>query len=97
VTFAGRFFGVFLAGEVETTPAAGVELAAICAADVPRAGTGLETPTSADFEDCFEHALIASISPRITKLVIIASFCWSDQDESVVPEIVWVAEVFVVC
>jgi hypothetical protein len=47
----------------------------------------LETPTSAGFGDCFEHALTASNSPSIAKHAIIASFCWRDQDESVVPEI----------
>jgi hypothetical protein len=51
--------------------------AAICA--------GPETPTSAGFDDCFEHALSPSNIPRITKPAIIASFLWRDQDESVVP------------
>jgi hypothetical protein len=49
---------------------------------------GLETPTSGGFGDCFEHALIATNSPRIVKPAIIASFCWRDQEESIVPEIV---------
>lgn len=47
--------------------------------------TGPETPTSAGFADCFEHALSPSKIPRITKPAIIASFCWRDQDESIVP------------
>jgi hypothetical protein len=38
--------------------------------------------------DCFEHALTANSRPRIAKPAIIASFCWRDQDDSVVPEIV---------
>jgi hypothetical protein len=50
---------------------------------------GLETPDSAGFGDCFEHAVIARNSPRIAAPVIvaIASFCWREQDENVVPEI----------
>ncbi len=51
---------------------------------------GPETPTNAGLDDCFEHALIAINSPRIVKPAIIASFCWRDQDESIVPEIVLV-------
>ncbi len=42
---------------------------------------------NAGFGDCFEHALTASNSPRIAEPAIIASFCWRNQDESVVPEI----------
>jgi hypothetical protein len=49
---------------------------------------GLDTPTSAGLGDCFEHALTANSRPRIAKPAIIASFCWRDQDDSVVPEIV---------
>src|SRR4029077_17290668 len=58
------------------------------AVGVAELDAGLETPTSAGFGPCFEHALTASNSPRIAKLAIIASFCWRDQDESIVPEIV---------
>ena len=47
---------------------------------------GLDTPTSAGLGDCFEHALTANSRPRIAKPAIIASFCWRDQDDSVVPE-----------
>jgi hypothetical protein len=46
---------------------------------------GPETPTSAGFADCFEQALSPSNIPSITKPAIIASFCWRDQDERVVP------------
>jgi hypothetical protein len=47
-------------------------------------------PASGGFGDCFEHALIASNSPRIAKpaIIAIASFCWRDQDGSIVPQIV---------
>jgi len=50
---------------------------------------GLETPDSAGFGDCFEHALNVSNSPRIAAPAIVdmASFRWREQDESVVPEI----------
>jgi hypothetical protein len=57
-------------------------------AGVVELDAGLETPTSAGFGPCFEHALTASNSPRIAKPAIIASFCWRDQDESIVPETV---------
>jgi len=85
VTFAGRFLGVFFACAVATAVAGAVTGAEVAVAGVP---VGLETPTSADLGDCWEHALIASSSPRIVKPAIIASFCWRDQDESIVPEIV---------
>ncbi len=49
---------------------------------------GLEMPASGGFGDCFEHALIAINSPRIVKLASVASFCWRDQDDSIVPVIV---------
>jgi hypothetical protein len=49
---------------------------------------GLEMPASGGFGDCFEHALIATNSPRIVKPEIIASFCWRDQDDSIVPQVV---------
>jgi len=68
--------------------AAAVGVGAGVAAGAAEIGAGLETPTSAGLGDCFEHALTASNSPRIAKPAIIASFCWRDQDESVVPEIV---------
>ena len=57
-------------------------------ASVAAVGAALETPTSAGFGDCFEHAIIASNSPRIAKPAMIASFCWRDQEPSVVSEIV---------
>jgi hypothetical protein len=78
---------VFLAG-MAATVAAGA--GGTTAAGVAEVAAGLETPTSAGFGDCFEHALTASNVARIAKLAIIASFCWRDQDEddSVVPEIV---------
>jgi len=71
------------------------------AVGVAKLDPGLETPTSAGFGDCFEHALPASNSPRIAKPAIIASFCWRDQDESVVPEIelllvAWLLDLWVV-
>jgi hypothetical protein len=93
VTVAGRFFGAFLAGAIEA--AVGVIAAAGVNAGVAEVGAGPETLTSAGFEDCFVHALTASNSPRITKLAIIASFCWRDQNESVVPEIVLLVVGFV--
>jgi hypothetical protein len=66
----------------------------ICGAAVIAAfATGLEILASAGFGDCLEQALTASNTPKIAKLAIIASFCWRDQDESVVPEIV----LFVAC
>jgi hypothetical protein len=73
VTIAGRFLCVFfsatgalgvVAGVFEIVAGAGVD---VCA--------GFETPTSAGFDACFEHALIASNRPRSTKLAIIAIFC----------------------
>jgi len=87
VTFAGRFFGVFFVGAGEVTAVG--EVASVAAgAGVAELDAGLETPTSAGFGPCFEHALTASNSPRIARLAIIASFCWRDQDESIAPEIV---------
>jgi hypothetical protein len=68
--------------------AVGVVASVTGVAGVAELGAGLETPTSAGFGSCFEHALTASNSPRIAKPAIIASFCWRDQDESIVPEIV---------
>jgi hypothetical protein len=69
--------------------AGGVALVSAIVADAVIAGAdvavGLETPTSAGFEDCFEHALTARSSPRIAKPAIVASFCWRDQAESIVP------------
>jgi hypothetical protein len=65
-----------------------VAAAVTAIAGVAELGAGPGTPTSAGFGPCFEHALTASNSPRIAKLAIIASFCWRDQDESIVPEIV---------
>jgi hypothetical protein len=87
VTFAGRFFGVFFTG-AGNAAAVGVVAAVTAIAGVAELDAGLETPTSAGFGPCFEHALTASNSPRIAKLAIMASFCWRDQDESIVPEIV---------
>jgi hypothetical protein len=87
VTFDGRFLGVFFAGAGE---AAAVAVVTGTGAVAPSAelDAGLETPTSAGFGPCFEHALTASNSPRIAKPAIIASFCWRDQDKSIVPETV---------
>ncbi len=76
--------GVFFVG-AGTAAAVGVFAGAVA---VDELDAGLETPTSAGFGPCFEHALTASNSPRIAKPAIIASFCWRDQDESIVPEIV---------
>jgi len=59
------------------------------AAAVAEVAFGLETLTSAGFWD-FEHALMARNSPRNVKHTITANFCWRDQDESIVPEIVLV-------
>jgi hypothetical protein len=85
--FAGRFLGVFFtrAGNAAVVGAVTGTAAAAGAAELE---AGLETPIRAGFGDCFEHALTPSNSPRIAKLAIIASFCWRDQDESIVPEIV---------
>src|SRR5713101_6304827 len=95
--FAGRLLGVFLTGEGE---AAAVGVVIVVAAGVVELDAGLETPTSAGFGPCFEHALTASNSPRIAKPAIIASFSWRDQDESVVPEIVllvaWLVDLWLV-
>ena len=84
VTFAGRFLGVFFAG-VGGTAALTSVAAGVCITEVE----GLETPDSAGFEDCFEHAVIARNSPRTAApaILAIASFCWREQDENVVPEI----------
>ena len=87
-----------MAGAVAATAVVAKDASAICgAAGIagPEAGleTVLETLTSAGFGDCREQALAASSSPRITKLAIIASFCWRDQDVSVAPEIA----LFVAC
>jgi hypothetical protein len=87
VTFAGRFLGVFFA-VVGEAAAVGVVAAVTGAEGVAELDAGLETPTRAGFGPCFEHALTASNSPRIAKPAIIASFCWRDQDESILPEIV---------
>ena len=85
VTFAGRFRAFFLgAGVASEVVAAGARVAA----GVSEAEAGLDTLTSAGFGDCFEHALIASSNPRMPKPAIMASFCWRDQDESMVSEIV---------
>ena len=89
----GRFFGVFLAGAVAASAGGVRGDSAICGAGgtadpVTGLETGLATLTSAGFGDCLEQALTASSSPRITKLAIIASFCWRDQDVSVAPEMV---------
>jgi hypothetical protein len=102
VTFAGRFPGVFLACVVEAATVAGVGLvvSVATAAGAAEFPVGLDTPTSAGFGDCLEHALTASSAARIAKLATIASFCWRDQDEdedeSVVPETVlfvaWLAD-----
>jgi hypothetical protein len=88
VTLAGRFFDAFFTGAGEAA-AVGVFAGAV-AAGVAELGAGLGTPTSAGFGPCFEHALTASNSPTIAKpaVVAIASFCWRDLDESIVPEIV---------
>jgi hypothetical protein len=40
-------------------------VAATAVAGVGEVAAGLETLTSAGFGDCFEHALMASKSPRI--------------------------------
>ncbi len=79
--------GVFFVGAGEAA-AVGVVAAVTAAAGVAELGAGLETPTSAGFGPCLEHALTTSNSPRIAKAAIMASFCWRDQDESIVPEIV---------
>jgi hypothetical protein len=59
-------------------------------------GAGLETPTSAGFRDCSEHALHASNMPKIASPAIVASLGWRDRGESVVPEIglevLWAAD-----
>jgi hypothetical protein len=93
VTFAGRFFGVFFAGKAA---AVGLAAGVAAAAGVGEVDAGLEMPASAGFGDCFEHALTASNTPRIAKPAIIASFCWRDHGESVVPEIMllvaWLAD-----
>src|ERR1700681_2262528 len=87
MTFAGRFLGVFFT-RAGNAAAVGVVAAVTAAAGVAGPGAGLETPTSAGFGSCFEQALTTSNSPRIAKPAIMASFCWRDQDESIVPEIV---------
>jgi hypothetical protein len=87
VTFAGRFFGVFFAGAGNAAAVGEVAGVAVIAG-VAGVDAVLDTPARAGFEDCFEHALKASNSPRIAKPAIIASFCCRDQDESVVPETV---------
>jgi hypothetical protein len=85
VTFAGRFFGVFFTGAGDDAAVGVVASVAVAGAEL---GAGLETPTSAGFGLCFEHALTTSNRLRIAKPAIMASFCWRDQDESIVPEIV---------
>jgi hypothetical protein len=79
--------GVFFTGAGDAA-AVGVVTGSAAAPGVAKFDAGLETPTSAGFGPCFEHALTASNSPRIAKPAIIASFCWRDQDESIVPETV---------
>ena len=88
MTFAGRFFGVFLA-DAGNAAAVGAAAGVAVTASVPEVDAGLDTPTRAGFGDCFEHALKASNIPRIAKpaIVAIASFCWRDHDDNVVPEI----------
>ena len=87
MTFAGRFLGVFFVGAGEAATV-GVVATVTAVAGIAELGAGLETPTSAGFGPCFEHALTTSNRPRIAKPAIMASFCWRDQDESIVPEIV---------
>ena len=87
-TFAGRLLDIFFFGAGEAAMV-GLVASAATAGGAGGADTGLETPTSAGFGDCFEHALTASNSPRVAKPAIILSLCWRDQDESVVPEIFW--------
>jgi hypothetical protein len=87
VTFAGRFLGLFLAAATGTAVFACAVVTAL--AGVAELDAGLEMPTGAGFEDCSEHALIASKTPSIATHAIIANFCWRDQDEKSVPKIVW--------
>jgi len=87
VTFAARFFGVFFAG-AGNAAAVGAAAGVVVTAGVAGVNAGLDTAARAGFEDCFEHALKASSSPRIAKPAIIAIFCWRDQDDSIVPETV---------
>jgi len=75
--------------------AAAGAVAGVAVVGAGKVGTGLETLTSAVFEDCFEHALRASKKPRIANAASMASFCWRDQDESIVPEIVFSVRVSV--
>ena len=88
MTFAGRFFGVCFAGAGKAA-AIGAVAGVAAAASVADVDAALDAPATAGFDDCFEHALIASNSPRIAKpaIVAIASFCWRDQDDNVVTEI----------
>jgi hypothetical protein len=89
VTFAGRFLCTFFTGAAGNSASASAAVSgtvAVAAGVVVAAG--LDTATSADFDDCLEHALTTSKSPRSAKLANMASFCWRDQDESIVPEIV---------
>src|ERR1700691_414453 len=86
MTFAGRFLAAFFVGAgVAATGATGAISATV---DVGEMAAGLEALTSAGFDDCFEQALAASRTARMAKPAITASFCWRDQDESVVAEIV---------
>jgi hypothetical protein len=87
--FAGRRLGVFFAGLGNTAAAVVGDAVALAPgiAGAVEVDAGLETATRAGFGDCFEQALTASISPRSAKPAIMASFCWRDQDESAVPEI----------
>ena len=87
MTFAGRFLGVVFtcAGNAATVA---VVTGTAAAAGLAELDPKLETPTSAGFGPCFEHALTTSNSPRIARPSIIASSCWRDQDESIVPETV---------
>jgi hypothetical protein len=87
VTFAGRFLAAFFMGAGAAT-AVGVTGVSSARAGVGELAAGLKTPTSEGLGDCFEQALAASSTARMAKPAIMASFCWRDQDESVVAEIV---------
>lgn len=97
MTFAGRFLAAFFADA--GAAAAGAAGAISATAGMGELAAGLETPTSAGLDDCFEQALAARSTARIAKPAIMANFCWRDQDESVVPEIVlvvWFANLLLV-
>jgi hypothetical protein len=76
VTFAGRFLDVFftLVAAIGTVPVI-VTAGVAATVGIGEVAEGLETPTSAGFGPCFEHALTTSNRPRIVKPAIIASFC----------------------